>query len=46
LTSNSHYTNGMIDEFPEFRYIKICREKLLYWAWGEIVSLNECQSEE
>jgi hypothetical protein len=31
LTSNFLYTNGMIDEYPDYRYFESYGEKLLYW---------------
>jgi len=41
LTSNFLYTNGMIDEFPDYRYFESYGEKLLYWDGGEFVSFME-----
>ena len=46
LTSDFHYTNGMIDEYPDYRYFESYREKLLYWDGEGFVSINEYQAEQ
>ena len=41
LTSNFLYTNGMMDEYPDYRYFESYGERLLYWDGGGFVSLME-----
>jgi hypothetical protein len=41
ITSDFLYTNGKMDEYPDYRYFESYGERLLYWDGGGFVSFRE-----